>query len=209
MPSKSILVGITGGIGSGKSLASQMLKENGYPVLDADTISKELVNTDSVIKSSLIKEFGELTYKEDKLNAKYLSDKVFGDERKLKTLNSITHPIIINKLKELAAGLALNNKIVFVESALIFEADFEDVFDYLILIFTEKDKRIERVMDRDKVSEKEVEKRINSQISDDEKKGLVDFVIQNNSTEMELKKKIDFVIMILRSININKKDSQV
>lgn len=209
MPSKSILVGITGGIGSGKSLVSKMLIDCGYPVLDADSISKELVNSDPKIKSSLIKEFGELTYNENKLNAKYLSDKVFGDEKKLKTLNSITHPIIIKKIEELAAELALNNKIIFVESALIFEADFEDIFDYLILIYTEKDKRIERVIERDKVSRKEVEKRINSQITDDEKKGLVDFAIQNNSTIDELKKKIDFVIMVLRSININKKDSEV
>jgi len=209
MPSKSILVGITGGIGSGKSLVSRMLIDSGYPVLDADSISKDLVNSDPKIKSSLIKEFGELTYKENKLNAKYLSDKVFGDEKKLKTLNSITHPIIIRKIEDLSAELTLKNKIVFVESALIFEADFEDIFDYLILIYTDTDKRIERVMERDKVSKKEVLKRIDSQITDDEKKGLVDFVIQNNSTEDELKKKIEFVTMILRSININKKDSEV
>ncbi|KUO59023.1 hypothetical protein APF79_10350 [bacterium BRH_c32] len=209
MPSKSLLVGITGGIGSGKSLVSKILIDSGYPVLDADSISKELVNSDPKIKSSLIKEFGESTYKENKLNAKYLSDKVFGDEKKLKILNSITHPIIIKKIEELSAELALNNKIVFVESALIFEADFEDIFDYLILVYTEKDKRIKRVIERDKISKKDVEKRIDSQITDDEKKGLVDFVIQNNSTIDELKKKIDFVIMILRSININKKDSEV
>jgi dephospho-CoA kinase len=209
MPSKSILVGITGGIGSGKSLVSKMLIENGFPVLDADSISKELVNSDPKIKSSLIREFGQSTYEENKLNTKYLSDQVFGDEKKLKTLNSITHPIIIKKIEELSAELAINNKIVFVESALIFEADFEDIFDYLILIYTEKDKRIERVIERDKISRKDVEKRIDSQITDDEKKGLVDFVIQNNSTIDELKKKIDFVIMILRSININKKDSEV
>ncbi|MCK9279108.1 MAG: dephospho-CoA kinase [Melioribacteraceae bacterium] len=186
-----------------------MLIDSGYPVLDADSISKDLVNSDPKIKSSLIKEFGELTYKENKLNAKYLSDKVFGDEKKLKTLNSITHPIIIRKIEDLSAELTLKNKIVFVESALIFEADFEDIFDYLILIYTDTDKRIERVMERDKVSKKEVLKRIDSQITDDEKKGLVDFVIQNNSTEDELKKKIEFVTMILRSININKKDSEV
>ncbi len=209
MPSKSILVGITGGIGSGKSLVSKMLIENGFPVLDADSISKELVNSDPKIKSSLIREFGQSTYKENKLNTKYLSDQVFGDEKKLKTLNSITHPIIIKKIEELSAELAINNKIVFVESALIFEADFEDIFDYIILIYTEKDKRIERVIERDKTTKKEVEKRIDSQITDDEKKGLVDFVIQNNSTIEELNKKIDFVLMILRSININKKDSKV
>ncbi len=209
MPSKSILVGITGGIGSGKSLVSKMLIENGFPVLDADSISKELVNSDPKIKSSLIREFGQSTYKENKLNTKYLSDQVFGDEKKLKTLNSITHPIIIKKIEELSAELAINNKIVFVESALIFEADFEDIFDYIILIYTEKDKRIERVIERDKTTKKEVEKRIDSQITDDEKKGLVDFVIQNNSTIEKLNKKIDFVLMILRSININKKDSKV
>lgn len=196
---KNLKIAITGGIGSGKSLVTSIIEKSGYPVIKSDEIAKELMYKDESVKKKIIKEFGPPSYNEKGLNTKYLAENIFAHPEKVEKINSIVHPPTINKIEELASQLLLKNKIVFVESALIYEADIQDRFDYVILIYADESTRIARVMQRGSISQEDLRNRIGFQISDEQKKGAADFVIDNNSTTSELENRTMFILNILKS----------
>ncbi len=196
---KNLKIAITGGIGSGKSLVTSIIEKSGYPVIKSDEIAKELMYKDESVKKKIIKEFGPPSYNEKGLNTKYLAENIFAHPEKVEKINSIVHPPTINKIEELASQLLLKNKIVFVESALIYEADIQDRFDYVILIYADESTRIARVMQRGSISQEDLRNRIGFQISDEQKKGTADFVIDNNSTTSELENRTMFILNILKS----------
>ena len=194
-------IAITGGIGSGKSLVSDYILKLNYDVINADKIAKELLLTDENVKAKVIKTFGAESYNEKGINTKFIAEKVFDNPEELKKLNSFVHPPTIKKIEELSAEILKSKKIVFVESALVYEASLDNLFDYVLLITAEDKLRIERVIKRDKVSEEDVKVRMENQISEKEKRGLADFVIDNNSTIEDLQNKVKFFVSLFESMS--------
>jgi dephospho-CoA kinase len=197
---KKKLIAITGGIGAGKSLVSEFFEKSGFVVLKADTIAKELILTDSNVQRQILKEFGKESFITGKLNTKFLAEKVFTDEVNLQKINSIVHPATMKKIELLAKKHFEKHKIVFVESALVFEANIEDYFDHIILVLADEQVRINRTLAREKISEPEIRNRMNFQIPDEEKKDSSDFVIENNSSIEELEKRSEFILTILSQL---------
>jgi dephospho-CoA kinase len=197
---KKIKVGITGGIGTGKTTLCDIIKSKGYTVISADDIAKEIMANDSSVKDLIKEEFGNEAYIDEKINTKFLADKVFTDEQNIMIINSIVHPPTISKMEEEMNTALQNDRLVFAESALIFEAEFEAIFDYIILVTANEENKIKRVMKNKKLSKEEVEKRIANQMPDDEKRKGSDFVIENNSTLDEFKSKAGFVLGLVENM---------
>ena len=171
-------IGLTGGIGSGKSTVAKIFNVLGIPVYDADAASKRLMNEDKEIKEKLLREFGEGTYLNGILDRKFLSEAVFKNGEKLALLNSIVHPPTIRH----AAEWMENQKAPYVikEAALIFESGSNKDLDYVIGVDAPLNLRIQRTMARDNVSVEKVQARINNQMNEEEKMNLCDFIIKND-----------------------------
>jgi len=197
---KKIAIGITGGIGSGKSTVSNIILENGHHVLISDEIAKKIMNDDAGIASKISDNFGTECYKDGKLNTKYLAEKVFNSPDRMRRLNAIVHPPTIDLIKKEIQIVLTNKDLVFVESALIFEAKMEDLFDYILLVTAEENLRIKRVLKRDLETISEIKSRILNQIPEEQKRGRAHFVIENNSTIDELNSKVNFFLKIFRSL---------
>lgn len=199
---KNLKIGITGGIGSGKSLVTAFLEKKGYPVLKSDQVAKDLMSSDEAIMRKIVNEFGANSYNGKVLNKSYLAENVFSDQEKVQRINSIVHPPTTRKIDELTKQLFAKHQLVFVESALIFEAEIQNRFDFVILVFSEEQARIARVLKRDKISQTDVEKRMAFQIPDNQKKELADFVIENNSSIPDLEKRVQFILTVIKSFLI-------
>ncbi len=200
MNNKNLKIAITGGIGTGKSVVAELYKNHGYQVISADDVAKEILANDKSVREKIIKEFGEKSFVNGKPDFKYLSDKVFAIPENVQTINAIIHPPTISKINRLMNEALENNNLVFVEAALIFEAKMENLFDYIILITSDKEKQIERVKSRSKLSEPEILKRMENQLPENIKKAKSDFIIENNSSLEELKNRAMFVLNLLQSI---------
>lgn len=197
---KKLKVGITGGIGSGKSIFCKIAESKGYPVVVADDIAKKLLSENDEIKRQIRETFGNESYINGEPNKKFLADNVFSQPEKLVQINNIIHPKTLQIIEELMNELLKTNNLVFVESAIIVEIGIEEMFDYIVLITAEDEKRIERVQKRSSLSVEEIQKRIDSQLKDESKKQFADFTIDNNSTEEKFSEKCEFIITLLKSL---------
>ncbi len=194
-------IGLTGGIGSGKTTVSQIFKILGVPVFDADTAAKEAMEHNPVLKEKLITTFGAAVFVEHKLNRKYLADIVFNDAHQLDVLNALVHPLTIAAAADWFA--TQNSPYVIKEAALIFEAGAGVGLDYIIGVFAPTALRIKRVMDRDHLSREDVLSRMNRQIDDQIKMKLCDFVIQNNNQALLTKQVLELHEKFLKLSNRN------
>ena len=195
-----IKVAITGNIGSGKSTFTEYLSSKGYPVIDADSISKGLLTSDKIIIQKVIKQFGEKAYRNGKVNKKYLAETVFTDQSRLKALNSILHPQVLKKIDNLVKNEFINEKIVFIESALIYEAEIEKNFDYVVLVTSEFNKRLKRMVETWKISKEDFVQRDNNQIPEKEKEKRADYIFSNNGDKKDLIKKADLLLLTLKAL---------
>jgi dephospho-CoA kinase len=178
-------IGLTGGIGSGKSTIAKVLEVLGVPVYYADEAAKELMHTNELLKQQLILHFGKETYFEDgQLNRKHLSSIVFNNKEKLELLNSLVHPATIADAKEWFSKQ--QSPYVVKEAALLFESGTAEGLDYIIGVTAPAALRIKRVMDRDGVTADEVKRRMTSQVDETLKMKLCDFVVHNNEQELLL-----------------------
>lgn len=190
-----VRVAITGGIGSGKSAFAQIIEGKGFPVIKADELAKHLMSTHKSIKTRIIKSFGKESYSGDSLNTEHIAKIVFPDPEKTKILNSIVHPIVINEIKKMLDKEP--SPLVFCEAALIFEARMTPLFDYIVLITAEEPLRIQRVVDRDKVTPESVLLRMQNQMSEIEKNKRSHYIFENNGTLKELESKANLLITLL------------
>lgn len=175
-------VGITGGIGSGKSYVAHIFQALGVPFYNADKEAKELMNTSAAIRKELIEAFGDAVYdKNNLLDRPYLSSLVFKDSNQLARLNSIVHPVVIEHGKQWAEQQYFAYSLK--EAALLFESGSYKSLDYTVLITAPEHVRIARVMARDNATEEQVIDRINKQMPDKEKIELADFVIINDGDQ--------------------------
>ena len=175
------IIGLTGGIGSGKSTVLELFKILGVKTYSADESAKKLVNTDPYLINLIKSSFGENIYDKGQLNSKKLSKIVFEDTEKLKQLNYIIHPVVA---KDFKLFLNSNNEDYIVkEAAIIFETKSENNYDKIILIQSPLEIRIERVINRDNISREEVMKRINNQLDENLIIDKCDYVISNENKE--------------------------
>ncbi|MGB5464223.1 MAG: dephospho-CoA kinase [Aureibaculum sp.] len=172
-----IKVGLTGGIGSGKTTVANFFSELGIPIYYADLEARRLMKSSSLIKRKLIKEFGNDAYKDGELNTSFLASIVFKDKSKLTQINSIIHPEVA---KDFLSWIKKQNApYVIEESAILFENNLIDHFDYIITVTAPADVRINRIIKRDNTSKKEVLLRMNNQWDDKKKIELSDYIIHN------------------------------
>jgi dephospho-CoA kinase len=196
---KKIKIGVTGGIGSGKSTFCKFLQEEGVEVIYADQLSKELLDNDMNVKKKVEKAFGKEAYKEGKADKKYLAEKVFSDPEKLERLNNILHPVVIKKIFE---RMEKSEGIIAVEAALIYEADMEEMFDYVILVTANDEVKIERGVKGGRFTKEEFYRRSENQIKDEEKMKRADFIFINEGEEKDLKDKVKLLMIVLTGLGI-------
>ena len=183
---KPKLIGITGGIGAGKSTVSTICKHLGFKVYNSDQRAKEIVSEESIIKKKLISFFGNNIYKNGVLDRKFLSDKIFNDKSSLEQINSIIHPAVKKDFNSWVINNS-NEKILFKESALLLESGAYKEIDKIILIVSDKNLRVSRVLNRDQNrSKKEIESIIDKQIDEVDAIKYADIVIDNNHKKMLL-----------------------
>jgi dephospho-CoA kinase len=175
-------IGLTGGIGSGKSTVAKIFETLGVPVYYADDASKRIMNENEELKADIQKKFGEETYNNGELNRKHLASIVFNNPEKLALLNSIVHPATIQDaeewMKKQTAPYAIK------EAALIFESGSQEFLDKVIGVYAPEALRINRVMQRDSINRDEVISRMNKQINEKIKMRLCDYVVTNDEQEL-------------------------
>lgn len=187
------VIGLTGGIGSGKSTVSKFIEELGYPVYYSDTKAKIIVNKNEHLKKDIIQLLGEQSYDNNGLyNRKYVSEIVFNNEELLSQLNQLIHPAVQNYFKQW--GNSQTFEYLFKETALLFELNLEKDYYKSVLVTAEDNLRIKRVMDRDQKTYREVESVMNNQLPEKEKIKKADFIIYNNGGLEELKKETQRIL---------------
>lgn len=179
-----MIVCLTGGIGSGKTTVVNLFSKLGVPVYISDTEARILMETSGQLKNEIIKEFGEKSYINNIPDRKYLASVVFSNKEKLQKLNAIIHPRVAKHFKDWYKKQ--DAKYIIKESAILFENGIYGDCKKIILITAPKEERIKRVMNRDKVSRKDVLLRMKNQWTDREKKKLSDFTIRNTSIDKTL-----------------------
>jgi dephospho-CoA kinase len=178
-------IGITGGIGAGKSTVAGIFKVLGVPVFDADATAKNILNTDSVLREQIAATFGSETYKNGLLDRKYLATLVFNNPNQLAKLNALVHPATIEAANIWAKHWEEQGcPYILKEAALLFEAGTNVGLDFIIGVTAPVEMRIARVMERDHVTREEVLKRMQHQLDDTEKMKRCNFVIDNNEVSL-------------------------
>ena len=186
-------VGLTGGLGSGKSTASKFFNSLGAFILDADNAAKKLIESSKKVKNELIKEFGtDIMDANSNVDKKKLARIAFQDEDHQQRLNYVVHPHIHNAIdKSFNEILNQNNhKLFIVDAALIYESGYDAHLDYVIVVTAQLKHRMERALNRNTLTREEILKRIDFQWPEEDKTSLADFVIHNDGTEAELNDQI-------------------
>jgi dephospho-CoA kinase len=210
--SATIVIGITGGIGSGKTTVSKIIAEEGYIVISTDDKAKEMMTDNFEVMKKIIDEFGVEAYLPDgSLNSAFLSNLVFGaDEvsaRNLEKLNAIVHPPVIDfMIEEVKKYEEVGEPLVFIESALIYEAGLDEGFDYIIVVDTDEEFSVGRVAERTGMTHDEVKMRISMQMPREEKKRLADFAIENNGTHDEIVQSVKSLLNIIKYLKPPERD---
>ena len=189
-------IGITGSIACGKSTVSDYLKEKGYTIIDADKLGHVALTSEDV-KRRLSETFGANILVNNEISREVLGKLVFGNDNNLKKLNNIIHP----KIKELILKLQEeheNEDLVFLDIALLYEANFVDLVEKVAVVYVDEDVQLERLMTRNFLSKEEVLKRIESQMSPQEKASLGDFVINNSYRKEDTFQQIDEILEKLK-----------
>lgn len=183
-------LGLTGGIGSGKTLVCNILEKLGVPVYFADTAARELMAVDSELKAGIIRMFGKEAYGKDGLNRRYLAEAVFGNPERLSLLNELVHPAV---RRDFTQWIEEQEEAPYVveEAAILFESGASTLMDLSVLVYAPEELRITRVMKRDGIGREEVMKRMGHQMSEERKMELADHVLFNDGSRMLLPQVID------------------
>ena len=176
-----IKIGITGGIGSGKSVVASLFQLLGVPVYIADEESKRLTNRSATIRQQLIALYGEAIYTAEGLNKPLLAAKIFQDPAQRRIVNGIIHPEVKHHFEAWAAQQ--ETPLCAIESAILFESGFDQVVDTHLMVYAPKALRIERATTRDAASREAIQQRIESQMADEEKRELADHLIYNDNQQ--------------------------
>lgn len=187
-------VGITGGIGSGKSFVSKLIEQCGYPVYDSDAQAKQLMTENSELKAAIINAFGAESYNAEGLNRSYLSAHIFSNSEKRSLMNGIVHPVVIRHFQEWAE--AQSTPLVFCESAILFESGLDKVVNEVVIVAAPKEICRRRVMLRDQLPDTHFQARYNSQTRHEENALPHYFIINNDDTAPLLPQIWDIIAQI-------------
>jgi dephospho-CoA kinase len=177
-------VGITGGIGSGKTTVCRIFETLGIPVFYADTVAKEIMVSDSLLVAGVKQTFGNDSYFADgRLNNKYIADIVFSNAEELNKLNGLVHPAVFRAFDIWVARLPEHTPYILKEAALLFESGSYKMCDKSVLVTAPLEMKLKRVMLRDGVTADQVKARMNKQFSDEQKMEMADYVVLNNETD--------------------------
>jgi dephospho-CoA kinase len=191
-----ILIGLTGGIGSGKTTASQYFKSLNIPVIDCDEIVQELWKSNKQMKKEVESFFKfPIKTKEDR---KKLANIIFNNKEKREQLNLIVHPFVYQEVEKQKRSLR-EHKIIIIDMPLLIEVDYQRKVDYVVLIYVDFDMQVERLMNRDQISQNEAMKRIHSQMSLNKKRQYADYILDNGKTKEALYHQIDLFIEEMRN----------
>lgn len=188
-----MVIGLTGGIASGKSTVSAKLKELGAAVIDADLLARDVVRKGEIAYNKIVQCFGaDILLPGGDIDRKKLGDIVFSDKEKLELLNSITHPEIINRMKERIQELkAEGDKVIVVDAAILIEMGLHKYVDSVWVLSVDRETQLKRLAERDKYDYREAENRINSQFTDEVRKKYADVVIDNSKPIEEVEKRLE------------------
>lgn len=190
-----MLIGLTGGIGSGKSTVANMFNKKGIPVVDADTIAKKVVEPGEEAWEKIVEHFGkEILLPDQNIDRRKLGSIIFSDIQQRQVLNDITHPIIILEIMNKAKELEKQHHHVIVDIPLLFESKREPLFDLIIVVYAEKETQLQRLMERDHLSAKEALQRIEAQFDLEQKKEKADIIIYNDKGLENTEKQVDELI---------------
>ena len=194
---KKILLGVTGGIGSGKTVVCKFLKQMGCSIYHADDIAKRLYKKNVSLKKKLIKSFGAgVLDNKERISLLKLRKLVFSSKLNQRRVGMIVHPFVIS---EIMKRINLDRKsFIVVEAALIFETNFDKYLDYTILVYSDIKKRVKRVVKRNNITGSDVKKIIKLQIPEKEKIKKADFVVSNNCSINELKRNVRLVFKAIK-----------
>lgn len=189
---RALVIGVTGGIASGKTTVSRVFERFGAEVIDADQLSREMVENDPAILDRLVASFGREILREDgSLDRRKLGRVVFGNRENLEKLNRTIHPPILAELTRRMEEAKGSGKAVVIDAALLVECDFLSPLDKLVLVVTDREKQVERLVERVGLSEVEAQQRIDSQLGAEEKQGFADYIIYNNGSLEELEQRAE------------------
>lgn len=197
IPNRGIIIGITGGIATGKSTLSRILNEYGFIVIDSDKIAREVVRKGSKGLEMIVHYFGEdILRKDGTLDRKKLGNLIFRDSEKRTILNQILHPLIAEKINQVVKENIGNNNVIFIDVPLLFEErkNLEDSglsFDEVWLVYANEKLQLQRLMERDNISREEAILKIESQLGIEEKRKLSDVVIDNEGSISDLTRRIE------------------
>jgi dephospho-CoA kinase len=190
------VVGLTGGIATGKSTVSKMFSESLIPVIDTDTIARDLLNKDTECYQEVVGYFGEeILFLNHEIDRKKLGKIIFHDKEKRQKLNDIVHPKVIHiVLNEIEKHKELGTKILVVDVPLLYESGFDQYMDDVIVVYTNKEMQKERLMSRDNINSDYADKKMNAQMSLEEKVKQADYVIDNSKSILETKKAFNKIV---------------
>lgn len=197
--SGKLKIGITGGIGSGKSLACKYFEKLGYKVIYADRVAKELYTSNKQLINRLVAEFGRGILDENgKLSRPNARSIIFSNKKNIIRVNSIVHPFVFREMDKMVSRI--KDKVVLFEAAIMFESGSYKRMDYVVLIYANEETRIKRIIKRDGVKRRDVLRLMKLQLDEREKAKRADFVIKNNTTALELQKNVKAFNRILKAL---------
>jgi len=198
-----MLIGLTGGIATGKSTVANILLKKGFSLIDADKIAREIVEVDRPAYYRIVDEFGKDILNEDKtINRKALGKIIFSNKEAREKLNSITHPYIFQSIKDKIDQLSKNNSVIFIDIPLLFEQYSSLIqhgisFDEIWLVYVDRDTQLDRLMKRDNITRDEAMRKIESQMDIEEKKKRASKIIDNRGDIDSLEKQLDEILVEL------------
>lgn len=197
----NVLVGLTGSIGAGKSTVADVFEESGIPVLRADRIARDLMESDRSMIDAISAVVGADAYRDGRLDRAYMAQQIFNDREKLERINAIVHPRTIAAQGVRAQQLFDEGmRVVACEAALIFESGGEGRFDYIVVVDADRETRLKRAAERDGASLDDVRRRDEMQVPAETKVEHADFVVRNDGTLDDLRRNARFIATLLKTL---------
>ncbi|MGE7272292.1 dephospho-CoA kinase [Brevibacillus panacihumi] len=196
-----MILGLTGGIATGKSTVTGMLRERGIPVIDADQIARDVVEPGKPAYEAIVAHFGrEILLSDGQIDRKKLGEIVFSDETERQKLNAIVHPEVRRVMREEAEAAEKNGaSIVFMDIPLLFESKLQHMVDKVVVVYAPAHMQLARMMERDELQEEQAQKRLRAQFPIDQKKADADFLIDNSGSREEAERQVEEMLSAIRS----------
>jgi len=196
-----MILGLTGGIATGKSTVTAMLRQRGIPVIDADAIAREVVEPGEPAYEAIVRHFGrEILQPDGTLDRKKLGEIVFSDEAERLVLNSIVHPEVRRVMREQAEELERQGAaIVFMDIPLLYESKLKPMVDKAVVVYVPSDVQLRRLLERDELDEEQAMKRIRAQLPIEEKRQWADYLIDNQGTREETERQVDQLLAKIKA----------